>query len=109
MVMGAVDVYGAFQDFFWEEAASGTAMDKAEAISQTDPSLFSLGAALAFGLLEGVAEVKALEGAITVFKAVRGAYKEARAAAAVAKVAKGTRSRDTRGAEEIERRGGISE
>lgn len=90
MVMGAVDVYGAFQDFFWEEAASGTAMDKAEAISQTDPSLFSLGAALAFGLLEGVAEVKALEGAITVFKAVRGAYKEARAAAAIAKVAKGT-------------------
>ncbi|HKN45939.1 MAG TPA: hypothetical protein VJW23_18655 [Propionibacteriaceae bacterium] len=64
LVVGAVDVYGAFQDFYLEEAASGTAMDKAEAMSQSDPSLFSLGAAIAFGMLEGVAEVKALEGVL---------------------------------------------
>jgi hypothetical protein len=89
LVMGAVDVYSAFQDFYWEQAAAGTAMDKAEAISQSDPSLFTLGAAIAFGMLEGVAEVKALEGAIGVFKAVRGYYREARAAAAVSQASSG--------------------
>lgn len=90
LVAGAIDVYGAFQDFYWEEAASGTAMDKAEAISQSDPSLFSLGAAIAFGLLEGVAEVKALEGAISVFKAVKTSYREVRAAAAIAEASSAT-------------------
>ncbi len=86
LVMGAVDVYSAFQEFYWQEAAAGTAMEKAEAISQTDPSLFGLAVSLAAGLLEGVAEAKALEGAIGVFKAVRGAYREARAAAVAADV-----------------------
>jgi hypothetical protein len=81
---GAVDVYGAFQDFYWEKAASGTAMDKAEAISQPDPSLFSLGAAVAFSLLEGVVEVKGARGCHHVFKAVKGYYRQVRSAAAIA-------------------------
>ena len=87
--IAAGDVLDAFQEYFWEEAASGTALDKAEAISQSDPSLFGLGMALAFGLLEGVAEVKALQGAIEVFKALRGIYREARAASLAVKASSG--------------------
>jgi Domain of unknown function (DUF4157) len=88
-VMAAADVIGAFQEYYWQEAAAGTAFDKAEAISQSDPSLFGLALSIAYGLLEGVAEAKALEGAITVFREVRAAYREARAAAAIAKLGSG--------------------
>ncbi|HEV2782026.1 MAG TPA: hypothetical protein VGX25_21765 [Actinophytocola sp.] len=89
LLMGAVDVIGAFQEYYWEEAAAGTSLEKAEAISQTEPSLFGLALSIATGLLEGVAEAKALEGAIGVFKAVRSAYREARAAAVVANAGSG--------------------
>jgi Domain of unknown function (DUF4157) len=88
LVMGATDIWGAFQQYLWEEAAAGTAFEKAEAISQSDPSLFGLGVSIAFGLLEGIAEVKALEGAIDVFKVLRATYRETRAAAAAAQVGK---------------------
>ncbi len=89
LALGAADIYGAFQQYYWEQAAAGTAMEKAEAISQTDPSLFGLALSIAGGLLEGIAEAKALEAAIGVFKAVSVAYKEARAAAVVAKLGSG--------------------
>jgi len=104
LVMGAADVIGAFQDYYWEEAAAGTSLEKAEAISQTEPSLFGLAVSIATGLLEGVAEAKALEGAIGVFKAVSTAYREARAAAIVAstgsKAAKATGAADLLAASE---------
>jgi hypothetical protein len=90
LVVGAVDVVTAFQEYYWEEAASGTAMEKAEAISQTEPSLFGLAVSIAFGLLEGVAEVEALKGAINVFKTVSTAYREARAAGVAAQLGSGT-------------------
>ena len=89
LIAGAVDVTTAFQQYYWEQAAAGTAMEKAEAISQTDPSMFGLAVSIAFGLLEGVAEAKALEGAIEVFKVVRSVYKEARAAGVAAKLGSG--------------------
>jgi hypothetical protein len=89
VLLGAADVYGAFQQYYWEQAAAGTAMEKAEAISQSDPSLFGLALSIAGGLLEGVAEAKALEAAIGVFKFVSAAYKEARAAAVVARMSSG--------------------
>jgi hypothetical protein len=40
-------------------------MDKAEAILQPDPSLFSLGAAVAFASWKGSPRSRALEGVIT--------------------------------------------
>jgi hypothetical protein len=89
LVVGAVDVATAFQEYYWEQAAAGTAMEKAEAISQTEPSLFGLAVSIAIGMLEGVAEVKALEGAIDVFKIVGAAYREARAAGVAAEMASG--------------------
>jgi hypothetical protein len=98
VLLGAADVIGAFQEYYWQEAAAGTAFDKAEAISQSDPSLFGLALSIAYGLLEGVAEAKALEGAIGVFKTVGAAYREARAAATIAKVGSGA-ARGTAAAE----------
>lgn len=89
LVVGAADVVSAFRQYYWEQAAAGTAMEKAEAISQDDPSLFGLAFSIAAGLLEGVAEAKALEGAIGVFKAVRTAYREARAAGVAAELGSG--------------------
>ena len=90
LIVAGVDIVGAFQEFYWQQAASGTAMEKAEAISQSDPSLYGLAVAIAFGMLEGVAEVKALEGAINVFKVVRNSYREAKAAGVAAKLGSGT-------------------
>jgi hypothetical protein len=87
--MGAADIYSAFQQYYWEEAAAGTAMEKAEAISQTDPSLFGLAMSISVGLLEGITEAKALEGAIGVFKTLTTAYREARAATVAAKLSGG--------------------
>ena len=90
LIVAGVDIVSAFQEFYWQQAASGTAMEKAEAISQSDPSLYGLAVSIAFGLLEGVAEVKALEGAINVFKVVRNSYREAKAAGVAAKLGSGT-------------------
>jgi Domain of unknown function (DUF4157)/A nuclease of the HNH/ENDO VII superfamily with conserved WHH len=78
--MGALDVYDSFQNYLWEEAASGSAFDKALAISQSDPSLFRLGAEIAVGVAVGVATGAAIGGAINLFKVLAPIVREAIAA-----------------------------
>jgi hypothetical protein len=80
LAMGAADIYSKFQEYTWEEAASGTAFDRAFAISQSDPSLFRLGLEIAVGIATGVVEGVIIGEAIKAFKVLAPLVHEAVAA-----------------------------
>jgi predicted secreted Zn-dependent protease len=87
-VMMGADLLGKFEDYLWEEAASGTALDRAAAISQSDPSLFRLGMEIAIGLGQGAVEAAAIGKAVQLFKALAPVVREAVAARVAARAAR---------------------
>jgi predicted secreted Zn-dependent protease len=92
LMMGS-DVLTKFEDYFWEEAASGTAFDRAAAISQSDPSLFKLGLEIAVGIGQGVVEVAVIGKAVETFKVLAPVVREALAARAAARAARSVAAR----------------
>jgi hypothetical protein len=90
-MMGA-DLMSKFEDYLWDEAASGTAFDRAAAISQSDPSLFRLGMEIAVGLAQGVIEGAAIGKAVELFKTLAPVVREALAARAAARAARSAAS-----------------
>jgi hypothetical protein len=79
-ITAAADIYNSFQDYLWEEAASGSAFDKALAISQSDPSLFRLGVEIAVGIGTGVVAGVVVGEAVNLFKTLAPLVREAVAA-----------------------------
>jgi hypothetical protein len=80
LAMAAEDIYSKFEQYTWDEAASGTAFDRAFAISQSDPSLFKLGLEIAIGIASGVVEGAVIGEAVKTFKALAPLVHEAVAA-----------------------------
>jgi hypothetical protein len=86
VVMGGVGVVSAYQDYMWEEAASGTSFDRALVISQSDPSLIGLAVNIAIGMGQGIVEAKAIEMAIGSFKVLAPILRQAVAMRRIAAV-----------------------
>jgi hypothetical protein len=76
LVMQATDVYSHFEDYLWEEAASGTAFDRASAISHSDPSLLWLGVEIAMFIANVAGSARAIEEGAMMFKKLASPVRE---------------------------------